>query len=212
MNKQIKESALNAYDDIAPFYDRLARLVFGKSIVESQITHIDEIPANSKVLILGGGTGWLLEEMLKRGSHCQYWYLEASEEMIRRTRKRVGEIPHVTYIHGRLNSIPEGIAFDVVVANFFFDQFISKDVTKILLGLKSTLTKGGLVLIAEFQDKKWWHKGLLFIMYRFFTSIRAVVIRSLPEWKVSFHETGFEIVQEKDFFGHFILSAVYKNS
>jgi tRNA (cmo5U34)-methyltransferase len=210
MSTRIKESPLNAYDAIAPFYDRLARLVFGRSIVQAQIAYLDVIPANSKVLILGGGTGWLLEELLKRENQCHYFYLDASAEMIYRTRKRVGENPQVTYLHGRLDSIPGDVIFDITIANFFFDQFDTGDVRSILYGLKNSLTREGKILITEFQATKWWHKAMLLTMYRFFSSIRAVVNRSLPHWKLCFQEEGFQITQEKRFFGDFILSVVYR--
>ena len=46
------------WDRIARIYDRLARLVYGRQIVRAQVDLLEHISPGSRVLIVGGGTGW----------------------------------------------------------------------------------------------------------------------------------------------------------
>ena len=47
------------FNYIAPFYDTLCQLVFGQRVKNAQIESLKFIPANSTILIAGGGTGWI---------------------------------------------------------------------------------------------------------------------------------------------------------
>ena len=49
---------MNGFNSIAPVYDALATLVFGRSIRNAQLCFLGDIGYRGKVLILGGGTGW----------------------------------------------------------------------------------------------------------------------------------------------------------
>ncbi|MEP5106138.1 MAG: methyltransferase type 12, partial [Ekhidna sp.] len=58
---------VNDFDFVAPIYDRLSKLVFGKSLIKAQAYHLKVIGDKDRVLILGGGTGKLLEFIPKSG-------------------------------------------------------------------------------------------------------------------------------------------------
>ena len=55
------------YNKIAPVYDMLSRLVFGKAIVNAQRRLLPGLPRGEyRLLIVGGGTGWILDELGKQ--------------------------------------------------------------------------------------------------------------------------------------------------
>lgn len=79
----------NNYDKLANHYDTLSRLVFFKSQVNSQINQLQYIQENSHVLIVGGGTGWILEELAKVYTNgLKIVYVEISAKMIALSQKR----------------------------------------------------------------------------------------------------------------------------
>ena len=121
----MKSGNLNGFDAITPVYDWLARFVFGKSIRNAQLKFLNKIPGGSNILILGGGTGWLLSKLLEVNPTCTVWYIEASQKMLKRAQKEVHVPPttSVYYIHGTEEDIPLGMKYNVVIANFFFDLF-----------------------------------------------------------------------------------------
>src|SRR6476469_5208726 len=78
-----------SYDAIAGVYDVLAGIFIGKGLRDAQIYLVQHIPAGSKVLIVGGGTGWILEEITRiHSSGLQIDYLDISANMILIAGKR----------------------------------------------------------------------------------------------------------------------------
>src|SRR5579872_6146211 len=113
---------LNEFDGISTIYDQLSQLVFGENLVESQKTFLKKIPNQSTILILGGGTGWILVELLKAQPNCEVWYIEASQKMISLSKEKTKSDNRVHFIHGTEDQIPD-VKFDVVITNFYLDLF-----------------------------------------------------------------------------------------
>ncbi len=82
-----------SFDWIAPYYDWLTRLVFGRSIRRAQRHFLGQIPPGARVLVVGGGTGWLLVDLLKRPAVTHVTYLEASAVMLRLAQQKVQCLP-----------------------------------------------------------------------------------------------------------------------
>jgi cyclopropane fatty-acyl-phospholipid synthase-like methyltransferase len=206
----IKESETNAYCRIARYYDGLSRLVFGSSIARSQMMYIPAIPEESNVLILGGGTGWLLEDLLLKRPRCNYWFLDSSLEMIKMASRRVGYDKRVRFIHGKLDHIPEEVDYDVVIANFFFDQFSDQDLHLILKELAEMMAEHGVLIVTDFVGERVWQKIFLKIMYCAFTAIGAVVVTALSDWDALIRDNGFSVAGTERFYGGFIRSVFYR--
>src|SRR5258708_1136346 len=84
---------------------------------------LGNIREHAKVLILGGGSGWLLANLLRLRQNCEVWYIDASEKMIALSRQKNKPEYRVHFIHGTELDIPLTIQFDVVITNFYFDLF-----------------------------------------------------------------------------------------
>jgi ubiquinone/menaquinone biosynthesis C-methylase UbiE len=94
-------SALNSFDRIAPVYDRLADIVFGTAILDAQRTHLHALNDAREILILGGGTGRLLRDLLGQNAKSRVTYVEASQRMIELALKgRAGW--NLTKVKGRV--------------------------------------------------------------------------------------------------------------
>ena len=90
----------NNYDRIARYYDTLSRLVFFRSQIKAQTDQLQVIPPGSRILIVGGGTGWILEEIAKvQASGLSITYVEISEEMLRLSKERGVKDIEVIFIH-----------------------------------------------------------------------------------------------------------------
>ena len=209
----MKSEKLNGFDWIAPAYDRLAGLVFGKSIRNAQLYFLSDIPKGSNVLILGGGTGWLLAELLKVNPDCNVWYIEASRKMLKRTQKKVAILPTtcVHYIHGTEAFLPQDIRFNAVITNFYLDLFSSVSLHKVLNHIMKSMLPHGVFLISDFTNTNVWrHRVLLVIMYRFFRLVCGIESTHLPDWQNQLKNVGLEEVKSKLFYGGFIKSSVYR--
>ncbi len=79
----------NNYDTVAFCYDRLSRLIYGKTQVNAQTALLPFISNGSRILIAGGGTGWILDEINKtHPSGLEIVYIERSAKMLLRSKKR----------------------------------------------------------------------------------------------------------------------------
>jgi ubiquinone/menaquinone biosynthesis C-methylase UbiE len=206
----VKEPRLNGFDIVAGIYDRLARLLYGKSIVVSQLHFLNEIPDDSRVLILGGGTGWILEELLVRKPRCKVWYVDASQKMIALAQKRVSPQQEVYFIHGSEKSLPKEILFDVVITNFYLDLFTEASLAEVITSIKDNLHPQALWLVTDFVDGgKWWQRSLLKTMYFFFGTVSAIEARSLAAWDKALVKAGLSEIRSAFFYGGFIRSVIY---
>src|SRR5690606_22865871 len=97
------------FDSIAPIYDGLSRLVFGNALQRAQTEHISLIPPNSNVLLIGGGSGWLLEQLLTYSPLAEVTYLEVSPKMLQlaqlRMSKQDSTSPQIAFRLGDENSL-----------------------------------------------------------------------------------------------------------
>lgn len=172
------------FDSIAWCYDFLSVLVFGKRIRQSQIVLLRQIKENDSVLIIGGGTGWIINEILKVSSPVQIDYIESSVEMLMKARTAVvgNDTVQINFILGDENSIGQNEKYDIVIAFYFFDMFKEERLNTIVDSMNKALKQGGYLLYADFNinsTSPWFHKVLLKIMYLFFHYICAVEAQSL---------------------------------
>lgn len=197
------------FDVLSSIYDGLARTVFGKSVVESQIVFLNQVPADSKILILGGGTGWLLEAIEETNRSCEIWYVELSAGMINRARKRKLKNP-VHFIQGTEEDIPMR-QFDVVMTNFYLDLFSDKKLKEVIERINQRMKPAAYWLITDFvEGGNWWQSVLLKLMYRFFRVACGIEGKRLPDWSFSLQAAGWKETQVAYRYGKFIKSALWK--
>lgn len=204
----MKQASLDRFNRIAPIYDRLARLVFGNTILRSQKENLEVIPPRAKVLVLGGGSGKWLNDLLFSNGSCAVYFIEASSTMLERAKNNSHYVDRVTFIHGTQNDIPAG-EFDVVITHFFLDMFSQPELEYFVSLVKSTLKTKGLWIVADFEENKLWHRILLNVMYSFFNLMGAIDEKSLVNWDSVLLSKSFECLRSTSLYGSFIHSRIY---
>lgn len=207
-------SARRGFDRLAPYYDRLAQLVFGKSIQTIQAWLVQYIPPGASVLIVGGGTGEILEVIASLNPNAKVYFVDISEEMIARARKRdIGKL-HVAFHCGEVSDIPAGMTFDCVCTPFFLDLFEGPELTTIFAQISNHLKPTGKWLYADFQVASGWMKPishlLIWSMYRFFRSVTGIGAARLEDVEGLF--SGFECVEERVVFGGMVVGRAFGQS
>jgi ubiquinone/menaquinone biosynthesis C-methylase UbiE len=201
------------YDYAALFYDRLARLVYGRTLIDAQRYLLPAIPAGARVLIAGGGTGSILEEIaLIHPSGLIIDYAEASSGMIERAKKRDKGNNEVNFTHSRVEEMAfASRMYDVVITPFFFDNFSDAAMRKIFSVLDSRLKQDGAWLYCDFRETdKARHKFLLRTMYIFFRWWCGVEAKKLPDMADCFLCYYYHPVVQTTFMKGFVESAIYK--
>jgi ubiquinone/menaquinone biosynthesis C-methylase UbiE len=200
------------YDNSAWFYDRLSRLIYGKALIRAQVYLLKFIPPESNILIAGGGTGWILEEISKlHPSGLQITYVEISAKMIERSRKRNICSNRVAYINEPVEKLDGQNNYHVVITPFLFDNFTEQTLQNVFAHLHNQLKTDGIWLNTDFRlTGKWWQTFLLRSMILFFRIICRIEARKLPEIEKRFEQYQYKVINQKSFFGDFILSTVYR--
>jgi ubiquinone/menaquinone biosynthesis C-methylase UbiE len=200
------------YNNSAWFYDRLSRLVYGRALINAQVYLLQYIPSNSNILIVGGGTGWILEELTKiYPSGLRITYVEVASHMMALSQKRnIGE-NGVSYINDAIENVSVPGNFDVVITPFLFDNFTEQTLTVVFSHIHALIKPTGVWLNADFQlTGKWWQKVMLKSMLLFFRLLCGIESSKLPEIEKQFEKHGYKEIAQKTFYGEFIVSKVYR--
>jgi ubiquinone/menaquinone biosynthesis C-methylase UbiE len=202
------------YNNSAWFYDRLSRMVYGRSLINAQVYLLQYIPANANILIVGGGTGWILEELTKTyPTGLQITYVEVAADMMALSKKRNPGNNEVIFINDAIENITFRERFDVVFTPFLFDNFIEQTLKLVFGHIHKLLKPGGIWLNADFQiTGKWWQRILLKSMYLFFKMLCGIEASKLPDIEKQFETHGYKEIAGKTFYGEFMVSKVYRKT
>jgi ubiquinone/menaquinone biosynthesis C-methylase UbiE len=201
------------YDNSAWFYDHLSRVIYGKALIRAQVYLLNYIPAGAaSILIVGGGTGWILEEIAKlRPSGLRITYVEISAKMMAFSRKRNAGNNEVTYVNEAIENVNEQTQYDAVFTPFLFDNFTAQTLQKVFNHIHNRLRSDGVWLNTDFRPTgRWWQSFLLRSMILFFRIICRIEATKLPDIEKCFEQHSYRIINQKSFFGEFILSTAYQ--
>jgi tRNA (cmo5U34)-methyltransferase len=204
-------SELNSFNVIAGVYDKLARIVFGKAIVDAQLFYLRKISECKNVLIIGGGTGLVALRVLEMYPQTTITYVEASEKMIALTKNKVNQFSgRITFIHGTEKSIPSSNFYDGVITHFFLDLFPDKELTEVIRSIKEK-TRNALWLVTDFESEgRRWQRLLLWTMYGFFRITAGVQAKSLPAWRIALQKAGISELENRRFYSGFIVAGLFR--
>ncbi|GAA4304444.1 class I SAM-dependent methyltransferase [Nibribacter koreensis] len=205
---------------IAPVYDGLAQLVYGKAQQRAQQHFLSSIPQGARVLVVGGGTGWILTELLRTVQPAHILYVEASEKMLGKARARWHQGPNsasnlVEFRLGTEADLLPQEKFHVVMTPFVLDLFSTPEARQMMQKLNTHLLPDGLWLHTDFQvaQEMWrrlWQKPMLWGMYTFFGWVSHLSAQKLPPFKLLFNELGLVLEDEAFFYSRFLCAQKYR--
>jgi tRNA (cmo5U34)-methyltransferase len=209
------------FGPVASFYDALAGLVFGGALRRAQRTTLAAgLPPGPapRVLVLGGGAGWVLGEIWRQLPQAQVLYLETSAAMLTRTRARLRRHPAppgaaVELRQGTEMALRPGEQFDVIVTFFVLDCFTAADLPQALARLQAARRPGAPWLVTDFRPaQRGWRHWLLASMYLFFGFTVGLRVRQLPPWPAELAALGLAPSWEQHFFGGAIAGLVLRDT
>ncbi|CAG5004972.1 2-methoxy-6-polyprenyl-1,4-benzoquinol methylase, mitochondrial [Dyadobacter sp. CECT 9275] len=204
----------NNYDNIASTYDFLSQLVFGQALRNSQKVLLHHIPPCAKVLIVGGGTGWILEEITKiHTSGLDITYVEISEKMIALSRQKNAGSNVVKFVNVPVENFRAGQHYDIIFTAFLFDNFQVSRIQNVFRQLDRLLEPGGKWLFADFHIDHYngslWKIVLLKTMLVFFKIVCGIEAEKLTDMAPYFTGSGYLVLQESYHFSRFIKGLAY---
>ena len=159
----------NQFQYIAWVYDFLAKLVFGNSYFKAQLFYLPYLQKNSHVLILGGGTGEILEtfKTVKFKGHIDF--IEPSNQMLKKAKKRNFSKSDftITFLQEKAfaSKLPKQ---DTIICNFFLDLFSAKELDLIITSISDQLEQDGKLLVTDFSPPNGkWNQFIFKVMFIF---------------------------------------------
>jgi SAM-dependent methyltransferase len=205
----------SGFDRVAAFYDPLAQLVYGRALqAAQQAALVAGLPPGApRVLIIGGGTGWVLAEVLQLRPQARVLYLEASPRMLARAQQLARTIPaaQVEFRLGTEAALAPTDQFNVIVTFFLLDLFEPRRLRRLVARLHQACLPGAPWLLADFAAPCfWWQRGLLAAMYGFFRATTGISARRLPPIHQELESLGLRPVQEQRYFGGMVEAVVWQ--
>lgn len=200
-----------SYDNIAFVYDRLARLVYGRALLAAQRFLVRAIPPGAHVLIVGGGTGWILEEIAQlHPSGLTITYIDSSAAMIALARTRNAAANTLHFVTAPVEALTTSTRYHVVLTPFLFDNFTTPQMAQVFALLHNRLHPSALWLYCDFKDTgKLWQKAMLRIMYTFFRLTCGISASSLPNVEAQFQQHHYTPIQQHTLLHGFITAIIY---
>lgn len=208
------------FGPVAGFYDLLAGLVFGGALRRAQRAALAAgLPAGApRLLVLGGGAGWVLTEIWRQRPQAQVLYLEASAAMLARTRARLGRYPPppgaaLELRQGTEAALRPEEQFDAILTFFVLDCFTEAALPGALARLQAARRPGAPWLVADFRPaRRGWRRWLVRAMYVFFGLTVGLRARRLPPWQAELAELGLRPVWKQYFFKKAMVSCVLREA
>ncbi len=200
-----------SFDFIAYYYDFLSELVFGQNLNRAKKHFLYNCSSDSKILLMGGGTGAILNELLQLLPKTTIDYVEPSAKMISIAKKKLkSELStRINFICGNHLSIPTDRKYDVVTSFFVMDCLKQKDASQFSRTVTGHLKESGVWLFADFYgERNILHKALIWLMYRFFNITARIQATVLPDFELLFSELNFQCKEEQHFLSGLIRSKV----
>ncbi|GAB3820513.1 hypothetical protein GCM10028895_20870 [Pontibacter rugosus] len=112
----------------ASFYDALATFVFGDALQQAQLALLPFIQRQARVLVIGGGSGWILEQLLHSDIQLEILYLDAAPAMMQLAeqkykKQRQTQSSTVRFRLGNEKSLLPEEQFEVILTPFLLDLF-----------------------------------------------------------------------------------------
>ncbi|MCG9794014.1 class I SAM-dependent methyltransferase [Flavobacterium algicola] len=203
----------NNYDFIASWYDCLSRIVFLKSQVNAQKEQLSFIKSDQKILIVGGGTGWILEEIAKSHDNLQITFVEISANMIQLAKQKKIRNNRISFVHLPIEKFTDQQSYDVIITAFLFDNFARNRAEIVFEQLHKIVEEDGLWLFTDFSNNHTtsrWQYYLLKTMYFFFEKVANVEAKQLVAMYPYFLKNNYTVVQRKQYYGNFIDAFVFQ--
>jgi ubiquinone/menaquinone biosynthesis C-methylase UbiE len=182
---------MSNYNHIAWAYDGLARVVYGRKLARAKQAFLEEIPTQAKILVIGGGTGEIIDHLQKMSSYGEIDFIETSKHMIRRAEKRDRSKLEVNFYQQPILEF-EKTGYDCILVNFFFDQFSLPEAQHILRHVKAKLNRDGVLIFSDFiATSNYWDRLITRVMYLFFKITTGISAGALLSHDVLFSSAGF---------------------
>ena len=202
---------------LSPIYDFLGILAFQGTLHRSQLFLLNELKQSQNALIIGGGTGRFLVDLMKSGKVDKVTYVDISPGMIKKAESKIKKLAssdRVSFICGGLDSIPEE-KFDLICTHYFLDCFPEDQLPEVMAKLNHFLSDNGDWHFTDFylnESSSFIQRKTVGFLYWFFRLSCGIKVRKLANFENQFEDVGLSEFKNKFFRRRLIKTAIYRKA
>jgi ubiquinone/menaquinone biosynthesis C-methylase UbiE len=211
------QTVQRGFDRLAPWYDGLTRLLFGRTLHRSQTGMLDRVEPKQRILLVGGGTGRLLAALCHRFPGVPVDAVDISQQMLQRSRHRLpaAAVENVCFIHFDICQWAPPERYDLIVTPYLLDCLADSTNVAICSRLSRALDEGGHWLLCDFDvppPSLPMHVPARFLiagLYLFFRLTCSLAARRLPDFERAFAAASLQKISERRYWGGLMKSRLY---
>lgn len=178
---------VNSFDWIAKYYDTISTLIFQTRLRTLATIHLKGIPAKSKVLLLGGGSGYCLTKL----TNCEIDFIEKSSKMIDLAKNRA-TTSQVSFVCEDFLLWDDNNRYDYIICPFFLDVFNESNLSKVLGKIRRCMDAQSFLIVTDFSLVNTMpYRALLKVMHFFFSVTAQLESKELLPLNDIIHSEGF---------------------
>lgn len=190
-------------DFIAPFYQSVEYLCFGRSLERRRFAFLGELSESRRAIVCGGGDGRFLARLLHSNTKVMVDFVDLSRRMAELAECRISGLGARARcrVKFHVEDVREFAAgrgeYDLVVTNFFLDCFSPREVVEVVQKLASWAAPGAIWMVSEFRKaegpmSRYWTSWIIRCLYGAFRMTTGLRPTRIPDYAAALHESGFE--------------------
>ena len=192
----------DAYGFLAPIYQPLSRLVFGKDLIEAN-TAFSGLAEGRRSLLIGGGDAVAYRNWDKNFSG-EYW--DTSLKMTELATHNLRE----SKVKVNCGSWPGVGKFDVILLPFVLDTLPDREIGKLVSQIADSLNPGGRVILSDFfPQRSLLQKLIQQLMIVGFRLFAKHTRTDLPDYDRFFDAGVWRLLEEKTWRKGWIRTRLY---
>jgi SAM-dependent methyltransferase len=210
-------------DAIAPYYEVLEHLSFGRRLEQTRFAFLEEARASRRAIVCGGGDGRFLARLLRANPTVQVDFVDLSPKMIELAEKRITGMGraarrrvsfHASDIR-EFASRPE--EYDLIVSHFFLDCFSDAELADVVGSLADWAAPEVTWIVSDFREmegliSRIWTSGVTRTLYAAFRLTTGLQVMRLPKYLHAIAQAGFRLRLEENALGGLLHSSVWGRS
>ncbi len=208
-------------DTLAPYYEVLEHLFFGRHLEQRRFAFLDEARTSRRTIVCGGGDGRFLALLLRANRRLEADFVELSPKMVVLAERRVTSMGPDFRERARFCAKdvrefePRAGGYDLIVTHFFLDCFSEPDLPDVVGRLATWAAPGARWIVSEFAEGEGpigrvWTNVVIHGLYAAFRLTTGLSVTQLPNYVAALGRTRFHLLREERALGGLVHSSLWE--
>jgi ubiquinone/menaquinone biosynthesis C-methylase UbiE len=208
-------------DRIAPYYEILEHILFGRLLEHRRFAFLGEIRTSRRAIVCGGGDGRFLARLLRVNARVDVDFVDLSSTMVELAERRVTGMgrtfrKRVRFHAGDVRSFAAPAdSYDLIVTHYFFDCFSNQELEDVVCRLARWGMPQARWIVSDFSEAngpigRLWTRGVISGLYSAFRFTTGLKVTRLPEYKAALARRGYFLRFEEDVLAGLLHSSIWE--